>query len=130
MPFVAIVIGGALMTVGILGYVMPEKTSLTALIPAALGLLIETSGALSLALPKMRKHFMHFAAMVGLLGFLSTVLAVMQLGALINGDADRPAAVLSKTTTAGLCLLFVVLCIKSFIDARRAREAEKMTLDG
>jgi hypothetical protein len=35
----------------------------------------------------------------------------------------RPAAVVSASITAGLMLVFLVLCVRSFIAARKARRA-------
>jgi len=62
---------------------------------------------------------MHGAVLVGLLGFLATVSSVLKLPALFNGTAERPLAVVSQFITMILCLVFVILCVKSFIDARR-----------
>jgi hypothetical protein len=62
---------------------------------------------------------MHAAAAVGLLGFLGGA------GKLIAGLAKgNPSglAVFSQAGMAVLCALFVVLAVRSFIAARRARE--------
>ena len=44
-----------------------------------------------------------------------------ELVALLNGTADRPAAVVAQLATAVISLVFVILCVKSFVDARRNR---------
>jgi hypothetical protein len=97
--------------------------SVTALIPAAFGLLLVVFGALALD-DKRRKLAMHIAVTVGLLGFLGTVSGLFQLPALLSGGAvQRPGAVISKSIMAVLMAVYVAMCVKSFIDARRKRAA-------
>lgn len=94
--------------------------SLTALIPAFLGLPLAVLGAVALR-PGARKHAMHAAAMVGLLGLMGTVPGLLKLPALLSGgELDRPSAVAVQSIVAGLCAVFLVLCVRSFIAARRA----------
>jgi hypothetical protein len=97
--------------------------SWTALIPAILGLLLALAGGFSL---KSLKHGGHAAATVGLLGFLGSVPGLLKLPALLSGaPLERPAAVATQSIMAVLCLVFVALCVKSFIDARRGRTEYK-----
>ena len=64
--------------------------------------------------------------MVGLLGFLGTVMGVPKAITLATGGTvERPAAAISQTVTAALCLVFVGLCVNSFVQARRRRRAEQ-----
>ena len=63
----AISFGVALVIVGLYGYFGYETQSLTALIPAVVGLLLVISGIVGQA-DTMRKHAMHVAATVSLLG--------------------------------------------------------------
>jgi hypothetical protein len=44
-------------------------------------------------------------------------------------DTENTAAVLSKGFTSALCLMFVLMCVNSFLEARRARKADKNTDD-
>jgi hypothetical protein len=117
MSRIAIVIGVLLIVLGVWSYMVPEPghRSPTALIPAAEGLLLALCGAVALS-ANVRMHAMHGAAVVGTFGFFAAV------GALI---ARRPhgLALFGMSTMAVLSLIFVVLCIRSFIAARRARIA-------
>lgn len=129
MPSTAITFGILLILVGLGGFgyaasTLPPDTPvtkvLTALIPAVLGLILAILGFLAKSKENLRKHLMHAAVIVGLLGFLATVSSVLKLPALFNGTAERPVAVVSQFLTAIICLVFVILCVKSFIDARRS----------
>lgn len=118
MPFTAIIFGALLILTGIVGYihgVMNDKASLTAFIPAAFGLLIAIFGAAAQAKESLRKHLMHGAVLVGLLGFL------VPAGRLASkfSELTLSAAVVSQLVMALLCLIFVLLCVRSFIAARR-----------
>ncbi len=129
MPSTAITFGILLILVGLGGFgyaasTLPPDTPvtkvLTALIPAVLGLILAILGFLAKSKENLRKHLMHAAVIVGLLGFLATVSSVLKLPSLFNGTAERPVAVVSQFLTAIICLVFVILCVKSFIDARRS----------
>lgn len=95
---------------------------MTALIPLAFGTPILVCGALALAKPGLRKHVMHVAAMFGLLGTLGGLgMGLPKLGAVLAGTAPRPVATALQIVMGVLSLIFLALCVKSFIDARRAR---------
>src|SRR5262249_10980114 len=95
--------------------------SRTALIPAAFGLLLVIFGALARD-DKRRKMAMHIAVGVGLVGFLGTFAGLLKLYTLLaGGDVMRPKAVVAQSIMAVLMLIYVGLCVKSFIDARRKR---------
>lgn len=122
MPLLSIVFGVLLISLGVYGYVSTGSHSVTALIPAAFGALLLLAGALALALPKARKHFMHVAATVGLLGtFGGLGMGLPKLGAVIAGTAARPQAVTLQIIMGLLSLVFVALCVRSFILARKAQ---------
>ena len=60
--------------------------------------------------------------MAGLLGFLGTAKSLLKIPALLSGEpVERAAAVGVQAAFAVLSLIFVALCVKSFIDARKAR---------
>ena len=92
----------------------------TALIPAFLGVPLMLLGWLSLAKPEMKKHFMHAAVTLALLGFLASA------GRLISVMIKNPSLGVGPVASlimAVLCGIFVFLCVRSFIAARRARNA-------
>ena len=115
-----IAIGIALIILGLGSYFGTGQTSATALIPAAFGILLLGLGALARN-PARRKLAMHIAVVVGLLGFAGSVSGLTKIGAVLAGEpVDRPAAVIARSIMAILTAIFVGLCIKSFVDARRA----------
>jgi hypothetical protein len=119
MPRIIFTFAVIFVLLGIGAYLLTEAQSWTALIPAIFGLLLAIAGGISL---KSLKHGGHIAALVGLLGFLGT--ASRLLPALRSGEPiELLSAVGVQAVFAVLCLGFVALCVKSFIDARRARTA-------
>jgi hypothetical protein len=71
-------------------------------------------------------HAMHAAVLVGLLGFGATVNALPKLSLIMTGKVGiKGAAILSKSATAFLCGIFVLRCIQSFIEARRAKKTAR-----
>ncbi len=113
--------GVALIVVGLFGYFGTETRPPTALIPAAFGFLLIAFGIMARN-EKLRKHAMHGAAVVGLLGFIGTVPGFWQGIMMLTGQTvERPEATIAKSVMALLCLAFVVMTVKSFIAARKAR---------
>src|SRR5262249_60665796 len=106
------------------GFGRPGPDHPTALIRAGVGLLLGILGALALQ-ERFRKHAMHAAAFLALLGFMATGLELVKLAVLLLGwgPVDRPAAVISKSVMAITCLVFVLLCLQSFIAARNRQPA-------
>jgi len=123
---VTIGFGIFLIVVGLVGYGTSETQAPTALIPAGFGLVLALLGALALK-DSLRKHAMHLAAMVGLIGLVGAagMGAPKLITMLSGGTVERPRAVISQVVMAAACLVFVGLCVKSFIDARRARAARE-----
>ncbi len=122
MPTTAIMFGVLLILVGVIGYVygmMNGAASLTAMIPAIFGILLALLGFVAKSKENLRKHLMHAAVLIALLGLLGTVSSFFKLPALFAGTAERPAAVVAQFATAVVCLIFIILAVKSFVDARR-----------
>lgn len=123
MPSTAIVSGILLILVGIAGYaigVVNDNASLTAMIPAAFGLLLLILGFVAKSKENLRKHLMHAAVLVGLLGF------IIPTARLVSGWSKLSVspAVLSQALMGLICLFFVILSIQSFVNARRNRTTE------
>ncbi len=120
MPNTAIISGILLILIGVFGYVfsiIDGNTSLTALIPAAFGILLAILGIAAKSKENLRKHLMHVAVLVGLLGFIIPAARIISK---LN-DLKVSLAVLSQVAMSVVCLVFVILCVKSFIDARKNR---------
>lgn len=122
MPSTSIISGILLILIGIIGYVFSlfdGNTSLTALIPAAFGLLLLIFGFVAKSNENLRKHLMHAAVVVGLLGFLIPTARLVSQAS----NLKVSLAVLSQAAMALICLFFVILSVQSFINARRNRES-------
>ena len=94
----------------------------TALIPAGFGAVFGILGFLA-GNESIRKHVMHGAAMLALLGVFGSLRGVLSLPAVLAGTAERPAAAISQTVMAVVCVVLLVIYVRSFIAARKAREA-------
>ena len=97
------------------------RESMTALIPAFLGLGFGIAAAVA-STPKRRMHAMHGAALLALAGIAGGAMGVPSLIKHLGGEAvERPAAAWGRSVLAVLCLVYLVLAVRSFIQARRAR---------
>ena len=110
----------ALIVVGAVGYfgwesIGAEKQSITAAIPAFVGILIGIGGVVSL---KNNMAGMHIAVLFSTLGVLAGLGRLIPT--LIKGEASGPAPILIAIMTI-ICLIFTVLAVRSFIAARKAR---------
>lgn len=117
MPGITIVFGIVLILQGIITYFISDSQSFTAFIPSIFGALLVVFGAAAKK-PDLRKHAMHGAAAVGLLGVLGSL--GMAIPKLARG-ADLTLALGSQLFMGVLLVIYVGLCVRSFIAARRAR---------
>lgn len=119
MPGLTIVFGIILILQGIITYFISEvdHRSFTAFIPSIFGALLVITGAVALK-PDLRKHAMHAAAMVGLLGVFGAL--GRALPAVARG-ADIGLALGSQLFMGVILVIFVGLCVRNFIQVRKAR---------
>ena len=127
MAWPTIACGLALILVGVVGYGTAEpnadtgKVSPTALIPAVIGAVLVVGGVLAFNNVR-RKHVMHLAAVVGVIGFVGGFMPlVTQYRKTGEVDPLKPSAVSGELMIV-ICAVFVWLCVNSFIAARRARK--------
>jgi hypothetical protein len=124
MARVTVLFGVLLIVLGGASFVLTGSKFPTSLIPVAFGILLVTFGSMAeTPVPKRRMLFMHIAVTVGLLGFLATAPALFQLVPLIKATKlfPYPAAIEEKAAMSALMLIYVLLCVRSFITARRTR---------
>jgi membrane-bound ClpP family serine protease len=114
-----------LIILGVAFFVATGSHAPTALIPASFGIVLGILGFLAnTGDNKRRMIFMHIAVTVGLLGviFPGWRAASAFIASTTNGSAiTRPLAVEEEFAMAVICLIFVLMCVRSFIAARRAR---------
>jgi hypothetical protein len=109
------------------------KKSWTAFIPGILGLIIVLLTLGAVKFPNAHKHFMHVAVLIGLIGFIAVAGKVGSAVSEMNLLKSEPFMIIHVSSlkpvtmllSAGLLLIFVILCVVSFIEARKNRVAEE-----
>ena len=112
-------LGIILIVLGLVGYFGTGRASVTALIPAFFGAVFVVL-ALVARSDAARKHAMHAAVALALIGLLGTLARLIP--AIGAGQLTRPA-VLAQLVMSVLLAGYIALGVKSFRDARRARQA-------
>jgi hypothetical protein len=95
----------------------------TALIPTWFGLALGIFGFLAISPSEgRRKFFMHINVTIALLGFLGAAGRAVYGYAHASSAGTSPDAIAlgSQAAMAGLMLIYVILCVRSFIAARRS----------
>ncbi len=122
MAKVTLVFAGLLIALGLVSYVGTGSQHPTALIPAGFGVLLGIFGFLAVSPSESRrKLFMHINVTIGLLAFLGGASEAVRgyVHAESAGLQPDMIALAAKLTMAGLMLIYVLLCVRSFINARR-----------
>jgi len=114
----AIGFGIALIVVGLGSYVAGEASSVTALIPAIFGLALVGLGWWGTR--GSEKTAMHIAAVVGLVGALAPLSRLIPS---LTAGGELGLAFWSNAAMFVVSGAFFALCLKSFVDVRRARAA-------
>ncbi|MGA9061007.1 MAG: hypothetical protein WB341_04985 [Terracidiphilus sp.] len=125
MAKVTIVFGVLLIALGLIGFFGTGSIHYTALIPAWFGLALGVGGILAISPSEgRRKLFMHINVTIGLLGLIGSAAEALRgyASARANGLEPDQIALAAKLTMAGLLLIYVYLCVRSFITARRSRQ--------
>jgi hypothetical protein len=121
MAKLTIVYGVMFIVMGLYGYFGISSESITALIPTFFGIPMLILGWIGLN-EKFLKHTIHIAAVLNLLGFAGTVSGLFKFFKMLGGtETARPAAVTVQAIMAVLCVVFLILAVKSFIDVRRKK---------
>jgi hypothetical protein len=119
MAKVTLVFAALLIALGLAGFLGTGHVHYTALIPAWFGLALGVFGGLALSpIESRRKLFMHINVTIGLLGFLGALFAY-----LVNYVSREPvdlAAMGAKLAMVWLLFIYVALCVRSFLLARRS----------
>ena len=123
MAKVTILFGVLLFLLGVVVWVATGKHAPTALIPAYVGIVLSILGLLARTENQKRRMLvMHIAVTIGLLGFLGTAMSIWDFIEMKRGRMfARPVAVEDKAVMSVMLLIYVLLCVRSFILARRSR---------
>lgn len=125
MAKVTLVFAALLVILGLVSYFGTGSQHPTALIPMWIGLALGLGGILAMSPnPGRRKLFMHINVTIGLIGFLGGAFSALQgygHARSLGIDPDH-TAMAAKLTLAGLMLIYLNLCIRSFLAARTPKE--------
>ena len=111
--------GVILVLLGLGAYFGTGQVSVTAMIPAFFGLPLLILGVVALK-ESVRKHAMHVAALLGLVGLVAPLIRLIKG---LSSEASSLAAAVQLAMVV-VCGLFLGLCVRSFLQARRQRTAE------
>ena len=123
MAKLTLVFAALLILLGLAGYFGTGSMHATALIPTWIGLALALFGFLAISPNEgRRKLFMHVNVTIGLLGFLGGAIEAVRgyVHATSIGAEPNLIALASKLAMAALMLVYVILCVRSFIAARRS----------
>jgi hypothetical protein len=120
MTRLTVVIGGLLVVLGVVGYLATGATSLTALIPSLVGVLLLACAAIAVRRPASSRHAVHAALAIALVAAIGSLRNVAQLGDLLAGSAANPGAVVVSTIMFVHLVGYVGAGVRSFVAARRS----------
>lgn len=116
MKTATLLLGLALVALGVAGYVLTDAVSVTALIPAFFGVPLAL-----LAFGVDGKPALAVAALViAVVGLGGSAPGLAKLGSVFDGTAERPPAVIARSIMAVLSIVYVFVWIR----ARRASGGE------
>jgi uncharacterized membrane protein (UPF0136 family) len=122
MARLTIIFGALLTAVGIIGYFFTGGMH-----SVLFGILLVICGAMANTENTGRRMlWMHIAVTIGLLGFLVPgIMSIVQIAQAHSKGIPLPypARVYEQIIVALICFVFTVLCVRSFIAARRLRTA-------
>jgi hypothetical protein len=118
MAKITLVFAVLLIVLGLAGFLATGSLHPTALIPAGIGLLLGIFGLLAITPDGNRRRlFMHINVAIGLVGFLGTMAELFCN--LTSSQVLDLTAIFAKLALVWLLLIYVALCVRSFIAARR-----------
>jgi hypothetical protein len=112
-----------LVLLGLAGYIGTGSVHPTALIPTWFGVALGIFGFLAISPNEgRRKLFMHINVTIALLGFIGAAAKAIQGYVHARSAGIEPDAIAlgSQALMAGLLFIYVILCVRSFIAARRS----------
>lgn len=122
MPKVSIIIGVVMTLIGFAGMyvaISNGKKPSTAAIPVAIGVIIVLCGVISGFKDSLRKHLMHVSLLLALIGLSGILFRWISAGTFSKPDfSPTDGAFLVQASFVTTSVVFIVLGIKSFIDAR------------
>ncbi|MGA3008957.1 MAG: hypothetical protein ABSD72_01730 [Terracidiphilus sp.] len=121
MARVTLIFAVLLILLGLAGFLGTGSVHPTALIPTWFGLALGIGGLLAISPSESRrKLFMHINVTIGLFAFLGSGIKALigYLHATAASLEPDVIAIAAQLTMSGLMLIYVILCVRSFINAR------------
>jgi len=119
----SVTIGILMIILGAGSFLLTGAASATALIPAFFGIAFVGLGILGIKKESMRKHVMHAALLLAILGIGGSFGGLINvLGVLGGNELERPNAAYAQAIMAIICIYFVIAGVRSFIDARKSSQ--------
>jgi hypothetical protein len=122
MAKISLIFALLLVALGLLGYISTGSVHPTALIPTWIGLALGIFGFLAISPDeRRRKVFMHINVTIALLGWIGTCVEITRsvMAAHAVGKSADPIAMYSKQLLALILIIYILLCVRSFVAARR-----------
>lgn len=106
-------LGILLILLGIISYFATGMVSVTALIPAFFGIVFVILAWLANKKESWSQHIMHGSVLLAIIGIIGSIGGLFDLiGGIVSASA------IAKSIMALLLIIYLVMAIKSFIDAR------------
>jgi hypothetical protein len=124
MAKVTLVFAVLLAILGVASYFGTGSQYPTSLIPLWFGLALGLFGFLAISPNESRrKLFMHINVTIGLIGLIGASWRALSSYSAARSQGIEPnhIALAAQGAMAGLLLIYVLACVRSFIEARRAR---------
>jgi len=134
MPTLSVMFGIVLSAIGIVAYFNPAPLGVgkdglpatsghpSSLSPLAIGAILILCGVISMRKPGARKHAMHLASVAALLGTIGGLVPVF-----LRSFRFEEVAVKIGLAMSVLSVIFLAMCVNSFIQVRKARKAKEAT---
>jgi hypothetical protein len=110
-------LGVALVILGVGAYVLTSAVSITALIPAFVGVPLLACAAVARS-ARRRRPALAVALAVALLGALGSAMNAIKIGEAIAGTAQRPSAVWVSTIMFVLLVGYLVVGVRAVLTSR------------
>lgn len=110
-------LGVALVILGVGAYVLTSAVSITALIPAFVGVPLLACAAVARS-ARRRRPALAVALAVALLGALGSAMNAIKIGEAIAGTAQRPSAVWVSTVMFVLLVGYLVVGVRAVLTSR------------
>ncbi len=124
MARLALVFGSVLVVLGIGAFLLAGASNkvMTALIPAAVGIIMVLLAAITRKNHAASRAAMHAAALLNLLGAAAGLFMGMpNILGYFRGDESLWLKALTQGGMGLICLAFLILCLRSFVQARALR---------